>query len=275
MVDAITTVVINLDGDTDRLAHMRAQARRAGLQFERFPAIRGDALTPELAPYFPDQGSHPILSRGEIGCYASHLAVCRRIARGGLRAPVLVLEDDVAFAEDFATVLQAALRAAPSGWDVVRLSSETKYSCLSIASLGDDKSLIRYSNVPSGAGAILWSRSGAEKFVRRWPRTLPVDQDLRFVWKWGLNTFGVTPAPAIRDQCGASRIDGMAPDGWRSDSRRNQLLRGARRRDVLQRHAHGLKLFGAADWLRAEILNLIARRSRVLEPLGGVRRGQA
>lgn len=267
MAEAVSTVVINLDGDADRLAHIRRELERAGLPFERFPAIHGEHVPPELAPYFPQAAPHPILSRGEIGCYASHLAVCRRIASGELGALALVLEDDVILADDFPSILRRALKALPRGWDVVRLSNDTKHACLSVAGLGRRK-LVRYSNVPVSAGATLWSRRGAEKFVRRRQRMLPVDQDLRLVWHWGLDTFGVAPAPVLRDRCGPSRIDAMAPDGWRGERTRTNLVRQARRRDVVRRHLHGVKVFGMFDWVRAEAINLVARGGgRVIEPL--------
>jgi hypothetical protein len=116
---------------------------------------------------------------------------------------------------------------------------------------------VRYSIVPASAGAILWNRSGAEKFLRRRTRWLPLDQDLRQVWEWGLDTYGVVPAPAQRDRCGASRIDAMAPAGWRSDPRRRRLVRDARAKASLQRHMHGLKAFGVKRWIVAEMINLI------------------
>lgn len=85
-------IVINLDCDTARLAHMRRQLSGVGLRYERFAALRGDALLADLARYFP-AGAR--LSSGEIGCYASHLAIMQRIVRGEIAQPLLVLEDDV------------------------------------------------------------------------------------------------------------------------------------------------------------------------------------
>lgn len=267
MAASISTVVINLDADVERRAHMHRELSRAGLPFEIFPAVRGDDLPTGLETYFPSARGHPILSRGEIGCYASHLAVCRRIASGEWATPVLVLEDDVVLAEDFGEVLKGVLAALPEAWDLVRLSSETKHACLNVAELSPGRNLIRYSNVPVSAGAILWNRSGAQKFVQRRTRTLPVDQDLRLVWTWDLDTYGVLRPPALRDRCGPSRIDAMAPTGWRGAPARTKLVRRVRRRAALRRHVHGVKVFGVLDWMRAEAVNLLARGGRVIEPL--------
>ena len=252
----LRAVVINLDADGARLAHMEREFSRVGLAFERFPALRGDCLPPEIKPYFAEEGARRVLSVGEIGCYASHLAVCQRIASGEIASPALVLEDDVCLVEDFALAIEALLRALPAEWDLVRLSNDAKHSWLELADLGRQRKLVRYSKVPASAGAILWNRSGAEKFLHSRARTLPLDQDLRLVWAWDLDTYGVVPAPALRDRCGPSRIDAMAPAGWRADPARRRLVR--RSRASLQRQLHGLKAFGVTRWIAAEINNLIA-----------------
>lgn len=269
MKGGFRAIVINLDGDSARLEHMRKELARAGLAHERFPAVRGDDLPADLLPYFAHgAASRGILSAGEIGCYASHLAVCRRIAAGEIAAPVLVLEDDVRLTDGFAQALDATFKALPAEWDLVRLSNDAKHACLAIADIGGRRTLVRYSNVPCSAGAILWNRSGAQKFVRMRPRTLPLDQDLRLVWEWDLDTYGVLPAPALRDRCGPSRIDAMAPAGWRNDPRRTRLVRSARTHASLQRHLHGLKAFGARRWLAAELINLVSPlRKGALLPL--------
>ncbi|HYD73188.1 MAG TPA: glycosyltransferase family 25 protein [Candidatus Binatia bacterium] len=258
MVRGLRSVVINLDGDDARLRHMQKELERAGLAFERFAAVRGADVPAALRPYFTESPSPRILSAGEVGCYASHLAVCRRIADGEMAAPVLVLEDDVCLAKDFANALDALLQALPAKWDLVRLSNDPKHACLVIADLIPGRKLVRYSKVPTSAGAILWNRSGAEKFLRRHSRMLPLDQDLRMAWMWDLDTYGVVPAPALRDRCGPSRIDAMAPAGWRGDERRRRLLRKSRTDSALQRHLHGLKAFGVKHWLTAEMINLAA-----------------
>jgi glycosyl transferase family 25 len=264
----LSSVVINLDDDGTRLRHMQNEFERVGLMFERFAAVRGAEVPASLQSYFPEAPSRRILSAGEVGCYASHLAVCRRIADGDMAAPVLVLEDDVCLTKDFAAALEALMQALPATWDLVRLSNEPKHACLVVADLIAGRKLVRYSKVPTSAGAILWNKSGAEKFLRRHSRMLPLDQDLRMAWVWDLDTYGVVPAPAMRDRCGPSRIDAMAPAGWRGDKRRRRLLRKARTDAPLRRHLHGLKAFGLKHWLTAQLINLAApliKRTRPTE----------
>lgn len=267
-------VVINLDRDADRLAHMQHQFDRLALSFERFAAINGANMPEALRSYFPrDREDQAALSPGEIGCYASHLAICQRIADGSLPSPLCVLEDDVELPSDFAAILSAVLERLPSDWDMVRLSNDTKRAVMPLQRLSGQFKLVRYTNVPGSTGASLITRAGAEKFLKQGARTLPVDQDLRRVWAWGLNTFGVTPAPVRRDVLGASTIDAMAAEGWRVESWRIARLRRRRVFEAPRRHLHGIRTFGAPRWIAAELINLAAaiaprkRRTQTLAQL--------
>lgn len=253
-------VVINLDRDSDRLAHMRREFSKAGLTFERFAALNGGDLPPDLKSYFPDAslGADAVLSSGEIGCYASHLAICRAMAERALPAPLCVLEDDIELAADFADMLAALMRRLPRHWDFVRLSNESKNVVMPIAALSSRYQLVRYSKVPGSTGASLISRSGAEKFVNAAARALPIDQDLKRVWAWKLDMFGVIPAPVRRDIFDVSSIDSMTDAGWRTKRWRVARLRQSRAAEAIARHAYGVREFGLGRWVIAEFTNLRA-----------------
>lgn len=247
-------IVINLDRDTERLAFMRDQLGRLHIEFERFAALRGDAVPEALRAYFP-RGTP--LTVGEIGCYASHLAIMQRVADGALPSPMLVLEDDVALPHDIARTIERLLAALPAGWDIVRLSYPSKRVMQNVAPLGA-VDLVRYTHVPVSTGAYLISRAGARKFLARRPRDLPIDQDLRRVWAWRLTTFGVSPPPIRADAFGGSSIDAIAPRS--ADARRKSDERRLRRaREALWRFAYGVHEFGVGRWLSAEALNVAAR----------------
>jgi GR25 family glycosyltransferase involved in LPS biosynthesis len=75
--------VINLERRPDRLARISAELQRAGLDFETQVAVDGQEL--RFEPKF--------LSRGEVGCFQSHINSMRRQVE--VRAPYsLILEDD-------------------------------------------------------------------------------------------------------------------------------------------------------------------------------------
>lgn len=254
MLQSIT--VINLDRDVARMAHMRAELMRAGLKSDRFAALRGDQLSPWLAPYF---SGAPPLSLGEIGCYASHLEIMRRIATGEVAAPALVLEDDVELARDFVTQINAALAEAPAAWDIIRLSHATKCVAQTVARLSEGRRLVRYSRVPTSTGGYLISASGARKFLREQRRSLPVDQDLRRVWAWDLDTYGVEPPPIRRDIFDQSSIDDASPPSWRESALRLRYRREAMAREALARTQRSLRDFGLRRWAMLAPLNLAVR----------------
>lgn len=244
-------IVINLDRDEERMAHMRGELERAGLRYERFSALRGDGLPADLARYFPVDAH---LSPGEIGCYASHLAILQRIARGELASPQLVLEDDVGLPADLPAALEALIAALPERWDIVRLSYHTKRVTRPIAALGAGRQLVRYSRVPTTTGAYLISASGARKFLAQRARCLPIDHDLRRVWEWGLDTYGVTPPLIAHDVLGDSTIDALSPKG------RARLHARAREHvSSWSRLRQGVRDFGLSRWLALGPLNLAVR----------------
>jgi len=113
--------VINLDRSPERLRHMRAEAARAGLDFERISGVDGEALSAaEQDRYRAAAGPRP-LTAGEIGCWLSHQRFWRAVADGA--APWgLVLEDDVALSADLPAAL-AAVDQIPPGADIVKIDT--------------------------------------------------------------------------------------------------------------------------------------------------------
>lgn len=263
-----STIFINLDRDTARRTHMEAECAKAGLTPVRLSAANGAALDESLRPYFPYAGDRErsFLSPGETGCYASHLAICRRIVSGDLQAPVIVFEDDIELHDGFSALIERVLQSLPADWDIVRLSNDTKQVAFPCTELGGAAQLVRYSTIPGSTGAQMWSRAGAEKFIAAEARDLPIDQDLKRAWHWKLNTFGVLPAPVRRDIFDTSSIDAIGGDGHRSKKKRQARLRAHRRSEAGARFAHGMQTFGAGRWLLAETLSaliaLAPKRSR-------------
>lgn len=261
MISFPPCLVINLDRDRDRLAHMEREAAEAGIEFVRFSALRGDVLPQEFSNFFaePSGANRSLLSKGEIGCYASHLAICKMIVDGALSAPALVLEDDVDLSATLVQDIRSLLEALPKGWDIARLSNPTKHAYATLAQLENGRRLVRYSVIPDSTGAILWSEQGAAKFYKAAQRSLAVDQDLRRPWVWALDTYGVAPAPVGRDAYGQSTIDDMAGKEWRSVLWRKSEMRAWQSREMWARHRHGVATFGLGLWLHLLWINLSAR----------------
>lgn len=99
---------------------MTEQMEALSLTFHRIEAIPGTGMPTWLRPYFlnADGSIASDLRLGEVGCYASHLAVMLRVIQDG--QPALVLEDDIEIEPDFPSAL-AALDKLPPNWDIIRL----------------------------------------------------------------------------------------------------------------------------------------------------------
>lgn len=91
--------LINLDKNPERLAAADAQLRKVGVDYERFPAVYGKALSEEeKARVYDDKWARRIsgssLNAGEIGCALSHIHIYERMVNDGIPY-ALILEDDV------------------------------------------------------------------------------------------------------------------------------------------------------------------------------------
>jgi glycosyl transferase family 25 len=253
-----STVVINLDRDTERLAFMQAQLEKRGISFERQPGTYGADMPPSLRSYFANnEDGSGFLSHGELGCYASHLDVYERIASGQVTPPTLVLEDDVLLPPNLAALIEKIIAALPSDWDMVRLSSTAKRAYVTFADLDPVHALVRYSVSPGSNGALLVSAAGARKFLNRSEkRRLPIDQDNRRLWRFDLNLYGVVPAPIQGNAFGGSTIDNLASAQSREDNERQRRL--SHMRDLNKRHAWNIRQFGLAGWAGSEWASLRA-----------------
>ena len=197
--------LINLPRDEQRLAVMREQLDAIELPFEWVQAVYGKDLSPaeKEALYDSERNAvdYPLpMSPGEIGCYASHLEVWRRVAAAGeCGQPFsLVLEDDVELLEQLPAVLQA-VAALPPRWDMIKLvgrDHEKLWQRWPLPEPATGTDLVRYLRAPSLTGAYLLSAVGARKLMQRHARFhRPVDVDLRHWWLSGLRLYGLAPYP--------------------------------------------------------------------------------
>lgn len=111
-------VLINLDRRPERLERALRTLHERQWPFrrpERFAAIDGRSAT--LPAAWRQAGT------GAYGCMMSHLAVLRAAIADGVRS-LLVLEDDVCLATDFANKAAAFLPAVPDDWDGLMLGGQ-------------------------------------------------------------------------------------------------------------------------------------------------------
>jgi glycosyl transferase, family 25 len=255
----IHTVVINLERDKARLATVSTEFARQGMAFERFAAVEGLAVPPALRAYFFATDGHPAptLTGDEIGCYASHLSLWRRVASGQYPSPTLICEDDIRLPGNFRALVDAALAAAPQGWDIIRLSAPTKRTIWPVREICDGHQLVHYSKIPTLLGAYLISKCGAEKLLKPGLRSRPVDLDMARPWEVDLNLFGVDPAPVYQPTRNPSSIDAVEQ---RRYPRRATGFFGIRSRllgrERFARYRHNTRTVGVYRAVVAEIRNL-------------------
>lgn len=216
----IPVYLINLDTDKDRLEFMDGQLKALNINYERFPAIYGTQLPGWLKPYFLDDDGNIAsrLTAGEVGCYASHMAIMKRVAAAD--QPALVLEDDIQIKPEFPALVAEFLRSGLS-CDILRISSyhyERKNPTRIVASLSNGYDVIKYMSVPNNTGAYLITPEGARKFLKWKPkRTTPIDQDLKRIWDLRMKTLAFCPPLVIHNVLEVSTIHTMGkPSGsWR------------------------------------------------------------
>lgn len=191
--------VINLAAQTDRWQAMSAQFARMRITVARFDAVRGDRLSEEqiralYSPPLNRRQYHCPLTVGEIGCYASHLAVWRALLDSD-EPCAAVFEDDLILSDRLVAILRA-VPTLPAGWEVLKLFGRTREKIAGHWPWIDGHQLIRYGRVPSYCAGYLINREGAEKLLRtRVPFGRPVDVDLRYWWENGSKILGVLPYP--------------------------------------------------------------------------------
>lgn len=200
--------VINLAAEAERWLAVQRQFSALGLAAQRVEAVDGRRLAPRdcaaLCPPALNQALyHRPLDRGEIGCYASHLAVWRALLAGG-EPFAAVFEDDVEVDAALPRVLDALARL-PRRWHMVKLIGRAHEKVAGTVALGGAHRLVSYRRVPSLTCAYVVSREGAERLLaRRPPFGRPIDVDLRHWWECGIGVLGVLPYP-VRE--GAAALD--------------------------------------------------------------------
>ena len=184
----LPTFVINLERDKARMDSVSKELTSHGVQFSRFPATDGRALTDsELRKSTTWLGRH-LCTRGMVGCYCSHRRIWEMVAEELNDECALVLEDDVALAPDFLEGVDTALEELEAAvgkgeWDVLMLGAlgcvepNGKYGAnrLTAAISGGMRRTKRVSERihvpqrPYGTHAYLLSRRGARKLLERVP----------------------------------------------------------------------------------------------------------
>lgn len=103
----VKAYVINLKRRTDRLAHIKAECKKVGLEMVLVEAVDGKEVYPEL------EGK---IMQGAYACYESHLKALKLIRDSGENG--LILEDDNCFVDNFLEEQSKRVCELPTKWDM-------------------------------------------------------------------------------------------------------------------------------------------------------------
>jgi glycosyl transferase family 25 len=246
---------------------MERQLTAQGLNFRRFEAIRGLAVPPGLKDRFLDTHNRPLsnLKPGEIGVYASHLAILQELLRSDDEC-VIVMEDDLHISERLPAFL-TRLNDLPGDWDIVRLSNPSKSAYVAKADLGVAGELVAYLRVPNNMGCYLVNKRGAAKILAGLEVAIhAIDEDLRRPWDFSLITYGMSPPPVDANVLATSSIDAIGERNLARETGMQKLLR--RRRigpaGLRRKMAWQVQTLGIGAWLECLARSALFRAARSL-----------
>jgi glycosyl transferase family 25 len=197
--------VINLARSVDRRAHITAELKKTGVDYEITTAVDGRELDlSDPAIVVPSLATKTVSMVGAAGCALSHLNAYKKIIADGLDA-ALVLEDDVILPSDLG-ILADAVADHLTGAEVVLLSYSTPYPPCKLSREGSIRlPSSRRLALPidinqwlMSSGAYIITREACERMIDCvLPVRVPTD-DWRFFYREGAldRVRCVTPVPA-------------------------------------------------------------------------------
>lgn len=221
-------VVINLTDQAARWAAMAAQLVNWPFPVRRFEAIQNaDLNTMQLAALYSisrnRQQYHQPLTAGEIGCYASHVAVWRSLLETD-DSCVAVFEDDVTLHGELPAVLRAVERL-DSDWSILKLIGRDPEKVSDTWPWIPGHRLLRYRRIPNLCSAYVISRNGAQRLLSTHvPFGRPADIDLRYWWESGCRILGVAPYPVSKSQFSHRSTIGDRDPSWRPAVKLRRLI---------------------------------------------------
>lgn len=223
-------IVINLDQDTDRRARIERRLVELGLSWERLPAVDGRRLAPPHESLI-DRATHVArgleFSPGAIGCWLSHRRAQRMVAEG-TEPMALILEDDIAIADNLPDVLERIGRGEAGRFDVIRLHRVKMKRRFTPVSRFGGGALGFVRPADSGTLAYIITREAARRLIASIPRMVQLaDHALYEHWTHGLVVCSIDPPVVLHDDEGRSSI-GARPLSRKPSFRPVQWLRRKR-----------------------------------------------
>ena len=179
----IPILVVNLTRSKERRVYMQEQLDAFGVRYEFYPAVDGNALTPQQRACYSEEESvrqfgYP-LTNGEIGCALSHLQICEKMVAEDI-AELLILEDDAAIKKDFFPLIFQRAQWAPANWRILHFSTEdirlNTFPCYFIDTQKRYR-LYRYTDIYNGTFCYIINNETARWLIKKgYPIHFPADK---------------------------------------------------------------------------------------------------
>lgn len=215
----LITYVINLDDNVARMQSVAAQLGALNWSFIRVSAFDGRGLDPKQTVEYDSEYALSYMGRelkgGELGCYFSHLDCARRFLNSEADYAV-VLEDDMQIRSDALEVIEQSvswLKEHDLSWYLMHIASEKRKITTRLQRFSGYE-LLRAHYFPVTTTGLVWSREGAQNFVKEYDKIFaPVDNYFR--WWLTNNDKGLTIYPPL-----------VVPSGVQSDINSTPLKAG-------------------------------------------------
>lgn len=217
--------VVSLETARARRDNFVSMAKETALDWQFFDACTGPVAEMEIDEAAIRRNKGRALTRGEIGCYASHFAIWQHMARAGI-AQAIVLEDDTVvdwpYLERLARVDLHAI-----GVDYLRLYSKrpTFQRVVRRDFLQHSRTIVELIGLAYGTQGYAITRDGARRLaehcrvVRR-----PIDDAMDRSWAHGVPNLALHPAPileaSVASDIGAARFAPKADPAYHTIAQR-------------------------------------------------------
>ena len=213
---------INLDRRPDRLAHMTAEFARAGIPFERIPAV--DGQNPDVAAAaarLPHSSlANQRISTGAYGALQSHRTAWQRLVDSG-EAWCMIFEDDLLLSPGMAVLLPEDW--LPADADIVKLETFRVRAHVSLGGqeISGGRALARLHSTHVGAGGYVISARTAGRLISETAICgEPVDEllfNVKLPFFSTVRVYQMMPAPVVQgDRVGGTKQKWLS--GWQATS---------------------------------------------------------
>ena len=209
--EAAEILVVSLESAEARRAAFAARAAETSLAWRFFDACTGPAagMTVDEAAIRRNKGR--AMSKGEIGCYASHFSIWQDMIMRGVRQAIILEDDTVVDWAYLEQLARADLNA--EGIDYLRLYAKqpTWQRIVRRDFLQHSRTIVELVGLAYGTQGYAITLAGARQLAEHC-RTVcrPIDDEMDRSWAHGLPNLALYPAPileaAIVSDIGNSRF---------------------------------------------------------------------